>query len=528
MNTNKNIDNFIMSYLNCKDLSNLAQVNKKCLQSSNNFECVWRGECVSYFSSGYEHYSLLPEGSDLCLKSSLNDFQLNTQESWKLLFQKMVENSIELKNVNGSILCEMQNLEEDLILTDELMCSSLKEIFALPKLRKENMYVENDFNSSHQICMFDLLYENQEITEFYEEQFNNNNGELISIRKPELPFSQLLENYIDTFLLFQKKSNEKLLLKKIKCYEHFHYTGDNILLSLFTKIMTKIQLFCKITHQFIKEIGNKNIENKEQLIANEYIKRNKAFIDAAMYINEILENLNVLVNKLNDDCYPGGENIFKFSMYQMMMSFWNKEVLIPLIEGNGSYNLMDITCGMFRRYMKKQIEKSIKSNNNEGTGHSSVSTVESECSLRSSYGIDIPKKNKEMFEESLNSLNLKYFIEQLTSSILDLYCCEYSTYYLNHTEMKTGKYYQLLENNFSQILFELTSLEECKSLTEAQSVELFCDESFFGLRFINKTLKALVKVLQQSEENTFENKFTKTNKRIEKENKRRNIPFKHA
>jgi len=130
-----------------------------------------------------------------------------------------------------------------------------------------------------------------------------------------------------------------------------------------------------------------------------------------------------------------------------------------------------------------------------------------------------------MFEESLNSLNLKYFIEQLTSSILDLYCCEYSTYYLNHTEMKTGKYYQFLENNFSQILFELTSMEECKGLTEAQSVELFCDESFFGLRFINKTLKALVKVLQQSEENTFENKFTKTNKRIEKENKRRNIPL---
>jgi hypothetical protein len=93
-------------------------------------------------------------------------------------------------------------------------------------------------------------------------------------------------------------------------------------------------------------------ENYDQFFINEYTKRYRSFVEAAMYLNDYLENLNVIVNLV----YDANEQIYstlpKFSVMRLMMSTWNREVFSKL----GSI-YSDKLSNLYEVYFSKEISK---------------------------------------------------------------------------------------------------------------------------------------------------------------------------
>jgi len=91
----------------------------------------------------------------------------------------------------------------------------------MPKLRKENVYLESELNSTLQTFLYDFLYDQQELYDYYDDCFYQKEEDPdleIKIRNPELPFSSLI---FDTDKIVSQefgKSSDALLLAKIRWY----------------------------------------------------------------------------------------------------------------------------------------------------------------------------------------------------------------------------------------------------------------------------------------------------------------------
>jgi len=55
------------------------------------------------------------------------------------------------------------------------------------------------------------------------------------------------------------------------------------------------------------------------MFVNEYVKRYKSFVDTAIYMNDYLENLNVIVNYVYDILWKGFPSFPKFSILRFMV-----------------------------------------------------------------------------------------------------------------------------------------------------------------------------------------------------------------
>lgn len=76
--------------------------------------------------------------------------------------------------------------------------ADLKECETIPRLRRTNMYVENDFNSPLQIFLYDFLYEQQDLYENYDNKLKNplnvfHSG--ISCNRDDIPFAYLVNDF---------------------------------------------------------------------------------------------------------------------------------------------------------------------------------------------------------------------------------------------------------------------------------------------------------------------------------------------
>ncbi len=87
--------------------------------------------------------------------------------------------------------------------------------------------------------------------------------------------------------------------------------------------MLTITHFCKHSLQYILKYSN-----NEQAMLGEYVKRYKSYTECSTYLNEYLENLNVMVNKIYD-CHST-ETVHKFNIFKLMIITWNREVLNKL------------------------------------------------------------------------------------------------------------------------------------------------------------------------------------------------------
>ncbi len=116
---------------------------------------------------------------------------------------------------------------DDILLIQQEIYSSLRDFYLLPKLRKENFYLENEINSTLQIHMFEFIYDQQELYEYYDEFLDEDQGVLINPtpKNMELPFTSLLTEFKAVKREFRNKKDENDLAQ-FRWYDY-----SNILLN---------------------------------------------------------------------------------------------------------------------------------------------------------------------------------------------------------------------------------------------------------------------------------------------------------
>lgn len=55
----------------------------------------------------------------------------------------------------------------------------------------------------------------------------------------------------------------------------------------------------------------------------------KSFVEAAIFLNDELENLNVLVNLVQNTIIPAAKSC-RFSVYRLLLNVWQNEVKLPI------------------------------------------------------------------------------------------------------------------------------------------------------------------------------------------------------
>jgi hypothetical protein len=222
--------------------------------------------------------------------------------------------------------------------------------------------------------MYDFLYDQQDLFDHYDEAFENKNksfGALLNVRKPELPFANALENFDDIMAEFFEEK-DMLSLANLRWYichatldknddENFNGFGmgnnmtsftctgannilnedifsifsttctenftariidieesngknSNHLLSLLNSIVLTFTYFCKISLQYMIKY-----QHNDHLFLDCFIKRYKSYVESAIYINEQMENLNVIVNYAYETMYKDYPKNPKFSIYRLMV-----------------------------------------------------------------------------------------------------------------------------------------------------------------------------------------------------------------
>ncbi len=104
------------------------------------------------------------------------------------------------------------------------------EFYYLPKLRKEIIFVENTLNTTHQKYMYDFVYDQQDIYDYYDEVFEEKNKSMfyeIKVRQEYQPFSQALVNF-DSILSEFSEENEGRNLANLRWYIfHSNFESGN-------------------------------------------------------------------------------------------------------------------------------------------------------------------------------------------------------------------------------------------------------------------------------------------------------------
>lgn len=358
------------------------------------------------------------------------------QMPWKERMKFGLEIQKGWMNLEKATSLEDSVLFEDVQTIQKEVYENLKEYFALPKLRKENCHVESELNTILQTYLYDFLYDQQDLYEYYDEFFYNKKYQKSSIlvKNQELPLASSLENFPEVFRELCA-DQDKVTLGKLRWYI-FHeeepslnldimnsspcketlpeihiresillvdeknvYTKSGLLestlfpgkdgqncfslpqtdtynttseINISSKLISKLQNqtnsrlifilnclnltvthFCQVSYGYIMKYFN-----NDTLFLNEYTKRYKSFVDSATYLNDYLENLNVLVNYSyeilheNLPCFP------KFSVLRLMILTWNRKVLNKINSpSNNCYPICEKVINLYSSYLTKELNK---------------------------------------------------------------------------------------------------------------------------------------------------------------------------
>jgi hypothetical protein len=493
---------------------------------------------------------------------------LNKNEAGcRQIFNIEITNKRLMKNFENffcrSMLLEHLNLNEDMEVTESLFSSILKEFISLPKLRKYNKLVEHGSNSIHQKHNYEFLFEQQDLYDYYENQYKNISSVSINFSNPiysqvkreDLPFSKCLQNFSEIYMMYHQYDDlpSKLKLAKFRWYcndkeflrknskdinsQPINLGNDLPLNSVFQLIANKILNFCKFSSQYLQKFkfdenmfysskklsGSifKNLDENnfriilDQIFLNEYIKRSKSFFEAASTLNEEMENFNVLINYLYESFFPNYPCFPKFSIYRFMVTTWNSEVLAPLVEENyHSLNIISSTERLFNFYLQKQMKFEFGKECKYDTDISDLFFSNLANSSSNNYFQPTENDYLKNIDSNFNSeYNLKHIIEQTASSLLDPDCNEFSVYYINHSQMKISNIFNKLERVImSSWRNALCSFFSNNSLSEALLGNLINFTLSDGINFFNRTKCQLLMIVQE-----LINKKFKTSQFIDKE-----------
>ena len=387
--------------------------------------------------------------------------------------------------------------------------------------------MENELNSPHQIYLYDYLYEQQDIFEFYYQQISNrtfdDNSKLKS-RKEKLLFSDSLIQYnifteldnddmeILEYIRFYNLPNEKFQFLNLsyeqmnnKCnnfeenFKEFYQEifqkriknkEGNPLITLLLTFYLSITFFCMFTYLEII-----NSKNSDFLLLDNFIKRYKSFVDGSIYINNNLENLNVIINLIYEKLFNGSESIEpKFSIYRLMLILYNRLVINPFTDETQNNNIIKITSNIYDIYLKEELRK-IDLENNKMQFNKSINQI-----LRNSLSStnDNSYGNYEDLINNLYSLSdlndfdnfdadfqISQFLENIPSILLDSICDEYSVFYINSTIFPISGNYKKLQDSFIQIT--INNFNQFNIICNYKFIDFLKENELMNEKFINIT-----------------------------------------
>ena len=151
---------------------------------------------------------------------------------------------------NNELTLEFQSLSK-------IIFSKLKSCQEILNVREKNLILENDINTEFQTILFDFLYEEQELYEYYDELFEQKK---YIPKNKNIPFNSFITNYQNLYLDFLNDKKKINRLKKLRWYLIFD--EDNFL------SFSPSTIFCFYENEEENDNNNINIINESNMINN--------------------------------------------------------------------------------------------------------------------------------------------------------------------------------------------------------------------------------------------------------------------
>ena len=272
----------------------------------------------------------------------------------------------------------------------------------------------------------------------------------------------------------------------------------NPLITLLLILYLSLTFFCMFTYLEII-----NSKNSDFLLLDNFIKRYKSFVDGSIYINNSLENLNVIINLIYEKLFNGSESIEpKFSIYRLMLILYNRLIINPLTDETQNKNIISITSNIYDIYLKEELRKIDLENNKIQLNNSINQILYNSISSTN----DISYSNYENLINNLYSLSdlndfenfdadfqIIQFLENIPSIFLDSICDEYSVFYINSSNFPICDNYKKLQDSFIQVT--INNFNKFNLICNYKFIDLLKENEFINEKIINITKLNLCKCI---------------------------------
>jgi len=220
---------------------------------------------------------------------------------------------------------------------------------------------------------------------------------------------------------------------------------------------------------------------------NEYIKRYRSFIDAALYLNDKFENFNVLINYLYENLSPNenNDNLPKFSILRLMLGIWDKEVLSKLFDSIKAKTVNQYKALLINTLNINGSFKMMEDSNFLRSSLQSTSTNLSEYN----------NKNKEIDNNSNDVNKCNTLIQEVAKSFVDFSINEYSVFMLNSSTINLeNSYYESFE---MELIYQIKDVfGKCSNLKENEISHIQNNSILFN--FIQRTREKIINMITDS------------------------------
>jgi hypothetical protein len=205
-------------------------------------------------------------------------------------------------------------------------------------------------------------------------------------------------------------------------------------------------------------------------------------VDGAIYINNNLENLNVLINLLYEKLLNGSKSLEpKFSIYRLMIILYNRIVINPLSE-----NIIKTTSNIYDIYLKEELRKIDKENQiNNSLSSTKDNSYEDLVNNLSNLNDDNTCENVDY--------QINQFLENIPLIFVDSICDEYSVFYINSTYFPIYGNYKKLQDSFLKIT--VNNFNKFNLICNYKFIDLLKENEFINEKIINITKLNLCKCI---------------------------------
>ena len=297
-------------------------------------------------------------------KLAISEFIKLKNISWKLLFSLLnkVKSLWRMKRFNNELTLDSQSLSK--IIFSKLM--SCEENI---NLRNKNTILENEINTEFQTLLFDFLYEEQELYEYYDELFDKKK---YKPKNTKIPFSSFITDYQSLFVNIYNDDKKIKRLKKLRWYCAFDkdnfltispsmlfsfYESDeqekqNNDLSLRSSVMNN-NLFFEGNNLSLYETDSFNEKEKDDIYKN-FINNNELLNikNEIKDCNEIILNHDIMNSLLDKEDNP---LLYIVKLISITMTLFCRETMLYLnviYDGKKSVELIKAYIKRFNNFVQ--------------------------------------------------------------------------------------------------------------------------------------------------------------------------------